>query len=168
MLSCPKGWLSLASKCIRVNRSYFLRDTLQHYGHAKPVGAYPRLTSSVSLGYWGQTRKGYWRLKYTSRRDRFASKLKSLRDFLWKNLNADRITTLRTVIRVVKGWINYHAISDNRRRVGQFIYQSRRTIHRWFNRQGGRHGMSWDKLARILKAVGFPEFWKTTSMFPAR
>lgn len=118
--------------------------------------------------YWGKTRKGFWRLKFTSRKDRFASKLKGLRDFLWKNLNADRITTLRTVIRVVKGWINYHAISDNRRRVGQFIYQSRRTIYRWFNRQGGRHRMSWEKLNRILKAVGFPETWKTTSLFHAR
>lgn len=118
--------------------------------------------------YWGKTRKGYWRLKYTSRKDRFASKLKGLRDFLWKNLNADRITTLRTVIRVVKGWINYHAISDNHRRVGQFIYQCRRTIYRWFNRQGGRHRMSWEKLNRILKALGFPETWKTTSMFQTR
>lgn len=118
--------------------------------------------------YWWKTRKGFWRLKYTSLRDRFASKFKSLRDFLWKNLNADRLTTLRAVIRVLKGLINYHAISDNRRRVGQFIYQSRRTIHRWFNRQGGRHGMSWEKLDRILKAVGYQETWKTTSMFHTR
>lgn len=28
--------------------------------------------------YWGRTRKGYWRLKFTSRKDRFAAKLKGL------------------------------------------------------------------------------------------
>ena len=118
--------------------------------------------------YWGKTRKGFWRLKYTSRKDRFAAKLKGLRNFLWKHLNADRTQTLKTVIRVMRGWINYHAISDNRRRVGQFIHQCRRTILRWFNRKGGRHRMTWDKLDRILKALGFPVTWKTTSMFQAR
>lgn len=56
--------------------------------------------------YWGRTRKGYWRLKFTSRKDRFAAKLKGLRDFLWKNLNTNRRQTLNTVIRVVRGWIN--------------------------------------------------------------
>ncbi|MQH38717.1 group II intron reverse transcriptase/maturase, partial [Escherichia coli] len=34
--------------------------------------------------YWGKTRKGHWRLKLSSRKDRFAAKLKGLRDFLWR------------------------------------------------------------------------------------
>lgn len=36
--------------------------------------------------YWGQSRKGFGRLKLTSRRDRFTAKLKGLREFLRKNL----------------------------------------------------------------------------------
>ncbi|NTZ40944.1 group II intron reverse transcriptase/maturase [Enterobacter sp. JMULE2] len=119
-------------------------------------------------GYWGKTRKGYWRLKFTSRKDRFAAKLKGLRDFLWKNLNANRRQTLNTVIRVVRGWINYHGISDNQRRVGQFIHQSRRIIYRWFNRKGGRHPLTWVKLDLILKLLGYPAKWKTRSMFDSR
>lgn len=118
--------------------------------------------------YWGRTRKGYWRLKFTSRKDRFAAKLKGLRDFLWKNLNANRRQTLNTVIRVVRGWINYHGISDNKRRVGQLIYQSRRIIYRWFNRKGGRHPMTWEKLDLILKMLGYPSRWRTQSMFKSR
>lgn len=107
-------------------------------------------------GYWGRTRKGYRRLKFTSRKDRFAAKLKGLRDFLWKNLNANR------------GWINYHGISDNQRRVGQFIHQSWRKIYRWFNRKGGRHPLTWVKLDLILKMLGYPAKWKTRSMFNSR
>ncbi|KLW91246.1 hypothetical protein SP99_01460 [Enterobacter sp. BIDMC92] len=45
-------------------------------------------------------------------------------------------------IRVVRGWINYHGISDNKRRVGQFIYQSKRIIYRWFNRKVLRRGLT--------------------------
>ncbi|WP_387440348.1 reverse transcriptase domain-containing protein, partial [Photorhabdus sp. RM105S] len=119
--------------------------------------------------YWGKTRKGFWRLKLTSRKDRFAAKLKGLRDFLWKNLNAtDKRLILNTVIRVIRGWINYHGISDNQRRVGQFIYQSTRIIYRWFNRQGGRRRLTWKKLNLILKMLGYPSRWKTRSMFNSR
>ncbi|MCV6005438.1 group II intron reverse transcriptase/maturase, partial [Escherichia coli] len=64
--------------------------------------------------YWGKTRKGHWRLKLSSRKDRFAAKLKGPRDFLWRNLNApNKRLVLNTIIRVIRGWINYHCISDN-------------------------------------------------------
>ncbi|WP_244175759.1 reverse transcriptase domain-containing protein, partial [Xenorhabdus vietnamensis] len=119
--------------------------------------------------YWGKTRKGVWRLKFTSRKDRFAAKLKGLRDFLWKNLNTTDIRLiLNTIIRVVRGWINYHGISDNQRRVEQFIYQSTRIIYRWFNRKGGRRRLTWEKLNLILKMLGYPSRWKTHSMFNSR
>ena len=143
-------------------------------GHVAALQAHQsggRLPTFKFLGftcYWGTTRKGYWRLKYRSRKDRFAAKLKGLRDFLWKNLNSDRSRTLKTAIRVIKGWINYHAVSDNHRRIRGFIQCGKRTILRWFNRKGGRHPMRWKRLNRILKAFGYPETWKTTSMFLAR
>ncbi|NHB98704.1 reverse transcriptase domain-containing protein [Photorhabdus stackebrandtii] len=116
--------------------------------------------------YWGKARKGFWRLKFTSRKDRFAAKLKGLRDFLWKDMNTtDKRLILNIVIRVVRGWINYHGISDNRRRVKQFIHQSRRIIFRWFNRKGGRRRLTWKQLELILKMLGYPSRWKTHSMF---
>ncbi len=37
--------------------------------------------------YWGQAQNGFWRLKFTSRKDRFASKLKRLKEYLRKHLN---------------------------------------------------------------------------------
>lgn len=116
--------------------------------------------------YWGKTRKGHWRLKLSSRKDRFAAKLKGLRDFLWRNLNApNKRLVLNTIIRVIRGWINYHCISDNQRRVSQFIFQSTRIIYRWFNRKGVRRRMTWKTLNIILKMLGFPSRWKTRSLF---
>ncbi|MBI6547529.1 reverse transcriptase domain-containing protein [Xenorhabdus lircayensis] len=116
--------------------------------------------------YWGKSRKGDWRLEFSSRKDRFAAKLKGLRDFLWKNLNTpDKRFVLTIVIRIIRGWINYHGISDNQRRVGQFIYQSKRILYRWFNRKGGRRGITWEKLTQILKLLGYPSSWRIHSMF---
>ena len=116
--------------------------------------------------YWGKTIKGYWRLKYTSRRDRFTNKLKGLKAFLKQNLNTtDTNETLRTVVRVVRGWVNYHGISDNGKRVGHFLLRSKRIILRWINRRGRKRPMSWERFAGVLKAIGFPSKWKTVSMF---
>jgi RNA-directed DNA polymerase len=116
--------------------------------------------------YWGKSRSGRWRLKYTSRKDRFTVKLKGLREYLRGQLNAsDKTQVLKMVIKVIRGWVNYHGISDNHKRVRSFIYQSRHIIHGWFNRMGGNRKMNWDRLLEILKAVKFPEKWNTVAMF---
>ncbi len=116
--------------------------------------------------YWGKSRKGYWRLKFTSRRDRFTKKLKGLRKYLRENLNTpNTLGILQTVVRVVKGWINYHGISDNQRRVSAFIEYSKRILFGWFNRRGRKRPMSWATFGRILQKIQFPKSWKTVSMF---
>lgn len=116
--------------------------------------------------YWGKSHKGFWRLKYTSRKDRFAAKLKGLRMYLKDNLNTrDTQSVLKTVIRVIQGWVNYHCVSDNRPRVQAFLEQSKRLILQWLNRKGGKRRVTWDKLLRLLKALGFPKANKTISMF---
>ena len=116
--------------------------------------------------YWGKSHKGFWRLKYTSRKDRFAAKLKGLRMYLRENLNTnDTLGVLKTVIRVVQGWVNYHCVSDNRPRVQAFLEQAKRLILQWLNRKGGKRRVTWDKLLRLLKALGFPKAEKTISMF---
>ena len=127
-----------------------------------------RLPSFNFLGftcYWGKARKGFWRLKYTSRKDRFTAKLKGMRQYLRRNLRASTLDTCCTIIRVIKGWINYHAVSDNCRRISQFIFQTARIMFWWFNRRGGKRCKSWTKVRQILKAMGFPQKWKVVSMF---
>ncbi|BAG40661.1 reverse transcriptase [Orientia tsutsugamushi str. Ikeda] len=54
--------------------------------------------------YWSKSRFGTtWRLKYTSRRDRFTEKLKGLRKYLRGQLNTlDKTQTLSQVIRVIR------------------------------------------------------------------
>jgi RNA-directed DNA polymerase len=128
-----------------------------------------RLPTFKFLGftcYWGKGRTGLWRFKYTSRHDRFAEKLKGMKIFLKKNLNTKNThELLKQVIRIIRGWMNYHAVSDNQRRVSQFLWVSRRIIFRWFNRRGGKIPLKWIRYEEILKALDFPNQWKTISMF---
>lgn len=116
--------------------------------------------------YWGKSRNGYWRLKYTSRKDRFTMKLKEIRQYLWGNLNPnDANTVLKTVVQMVRGWINYHGISDNDKRVKGFIKKCKRHLFNWFNRRGRRHPMTWKQFSEILRRINFPNHWKRIAMF---
>ncbi len=129
-----------------------------------------RLPTFKFLGftcYWGKAwKKDFWRLKFSSRSDRFTAKLNGLRKYLWNNLNIkDTDLLLKQITAIVKGWVNYHAISDNDKRVGGFILKCKRLIFRWFKRRGGRRSISWTQLARVLVQIGFPTKWKVTSMF---
>lgn len=127
-----------------------------------------RLPTYKFLGfvcYWGKSRKGQWRLKYKSRADRFTEKLRGLRDYLRKSLNQETELTIERVKKIVVGWVNYHAISDNRRRVSSFIHMSRRALFRWINRKGGQRKMNWTTFDKLLKEMKYPHNFKTTSMF---
>ena len=136
-------------------------DKYKTFIRESSVGKCPRLRTDFRKGftcYWGEARKGFWRLKLTSRRDRFTAKLKGLREFLWKNLNTEhQDETLETVIRVGRGWINYHNVSDNERKVDAFRRHCMRIIFKWINRKGRRHPMSWERFNIMLKTIGFPK-----------
>jgi len=120
--------------------------------------------------YWGKSRNGvFWRIKYTSRADRFTRALKSMRSYLRDHLTTSDVEeTLEGVVRRVKGWLNYHAISDNQGRVHAFIAATHKMIFKWFNRRGGGRYFRWKSLYHWLNRVHFPKLPKTISMFQDR
>ncbi|HSW89816.1 MAG TPA: group II intron reverse transcriptase/maturase [Patescibacteria group bacterium] len=127
-----------------------------------------RLPSYKFLGftcYWGQSRNGTWRLKYKSRSDRFKAKLNGLKKYLTENLNTETQAVVKRIIMVVQGWGNYHAISDNQKKVSSFIYQIKRILFKWRNRKGGRRKLNWSQFSNLLTRLAFPETFKTKSMF---
>jgi RNA-directed DNA polymerase len=130
----------------------------------KKIGTYQFLGFTC---YWGKARNGKsWRLKYKSRRDRLTSTLNRIKQFMRKHLNTPNTDELlKDVVKVIKGWVNYHAITDNQRKVWGFIKGCARIILKWYNRRGCKKAMNWDNLNLVFKRVGFPTRIKTTSMF---
>ncbi|CAM3720819.1 group II intron reverse transcriptase/maturase [Legionella longbeachae] len=154
---------------LHVDKSSLLKSGSKEAEEADTRGE--RLQTYKFLGftcYWGKSLDGKsWRLKFKSRSDRFTAKLRGLREYLKKSLNQDTKTTILSVKRVVVGWINYHAISDNQRRVNSFIYESRRAIFKWINRKGGKRKTNWATFSKLLEETKYPQSFKTTSMFTA-
>ncbi len=150
------------------NKSNLLKSGSKEAEAAEKRGE--RLLTYKFLGflcYWGKSRNGWWRLKYKSRSDRMTSKLKELRKYLKENRHQETKTILARVKRVVVGWINYHAISDNQRRVSSFILMSKRSLFSWINRKGGNRKMNWATFGKVLNEMRYPQGFKTTSMFTA-
>ena len=95
-----------------------------------------RLKTYKFLGficYWGQSINGSWRLKYRSRSDRITAKLHGLKKYLKQNINQPILQVLLRVKQIVRGWVNYHAISDNHRQVRTFIKRSEEILKGWIN-----------------------------------
>jgi hypothetical protein len=118
--------------------------------------------------YWALSRNGkFWRLKVKSRGDRLRATLKRMREFLRRNLNVmDTPNLISQVMARVRGWINYHAVSDNERQVGSFIHQSKRVLFNWLNRRGGQKKWSWERFTRLLQRINYPTHLQTKSLFP--
>ena len=139
-----------------------------HLGAKRAQREGKRLPSYKFLGftcYWGLSRNGWlWRLKCTSRSDRFAAKLKGLRTYLRDNLLEKTTKILKRVKAVVRGWANYHAISDNAPRVRSFIKASKRILFWWINRKGGQRKMNWKRFTELLHRFDYPQYQKLTSM----
>ena len=120
--------------------------------------------------YWGLSKnRNFWRLKFKSRSDRMRKTLKRIKVYLLQNLatNALRANQRDIVdgfIRMVRGWLNYHAISDNNDRVNAFLFQSKQLLLRWFNRRGSKK-MNWDKLNAMLERNKYPMTYKVTPMW---
>lgn len=153
---------------INMEKSNLIRSGQNVAERAHKAGR--RLPTYQFLGftvYWGKARNGrWWRMKVISRRDRFTAKLKGLKQFLRNQLNtSDTMGILRHVASVLKGWINYHAVSDNERRVGQFIHLCRQIIRKWINRRGRKRPMNWENFNKLMEKVYLPRSWKTTSLF---
>lgn len=130
-----------------------------------------RLPTHQFLGftcYWGLAKnKRFWRLKLKSRSDRKGAKLKGMRQFLRDNINAPNTpAVVAQVVAGVRGWVNYHAVSDNQKAVSGFIEVSKRILFHWFSRRGGKRRMTWPKFQKLLVKVGYPTVPRLISLYP--
>jgi hypothetical protein len=118
--------------------------------------------------YWGLSLSGkFWRLKVKSRSDRKRAKLAGLRKYLKENRNTQNTPNLMARVKaVVRGWANYHAVSDNQRQVSSFIYESKHILFRWLNTRGGRKRWNWKRFVQLLERINYPTVPKLVSLYP--
>jgi hypothetical protein len=115
---------------------------------------------------WIRGRNGRMRPAYTPRLDRMNQRIRDVRHYLWQNRHTpNHMRTLAKVARVVKGWVNYFAISDCTARVRAFINAIKQLIHKWLNSRGGNRYTNWSTTQRVLREVGITEKFQIRPMY---
>ncbi|MBF0312914.1 MAG: DNA polymerase [Oligoflexia bacterium] len=122
-----------------------------------------KMPSFTFLGFmhvWGisanrKTGKKFWRIKLHTCPKRFKKKLAEIQEWISKNYH--RKDLLIRVKRIVTGYLNYFAINDNSKRVGQFVHEVRRMLFKYLNRRSQKKSLNWRKFVEVLKKINFPD-----------
>jgi RNA-directed DNA polymerase len=87
-----------------------------------------------------RSRRGFFQLKRTTRRDRMRAKLKTLKDELRRRMHEPIPEQGRWLAHVVRGYFAYHAVPTNFRRLSAFRYHIGALWLRTLARKIARHG----------------------------
>ena len=122
-----------------------------------------RMPTFAFLGFlhvWGisvnrKTGKRFWRVKRRTCPIRFRKKLAGMKDHIRKHRHEKDL--ILQVKRVVQGWLNYYAITDNAKRCSEFTCEVKRLLFKWLNRRSQRRSFEWDEFGRTLRKLAFPD-----------
>jgi RNA-directed DNA polymerase len=129
---------------------------------AKSARGGRQMPSFMFLGFthvWGigtnrKTGQQFWRIKRTTAAKRFRAKVKEVTRMIKKNRH-QKILMAR-VKRIVQGYLNYAAITDNSKRISQFLHVIRRMLFKWLNRRSQKRSFNWNEFNLVLKKIKFP------------
>ena len=122
-----------------------------------------RMPSFSFLGFlhvWGisvnrKTGNRFWRVKKRTCPERYRQKLAEMKSFVRKHRHQKDL--IARVTRVVQGYLNYFAVTDNFKRISQFVYEVRRLLFKWLNRRSQRRSFTWEQFGKLLLKLSFPQ-----------
>jgi RNA-directed DNA polymerase len=119
----------------------------------------PTFTFLGFLHVWGisvnrKTGKRFWRVKRRTCPNRFRKKVAEMKAFIRQHRH-EKDLILR-VKRATQGYLNYFAITDNRKRACAFTCVVKRVLFKWLNRRSQKQCFEWDQFNRILTKLKFP------------
>ena len=112
------------------------------------------------LHVWGVSRnrktgKMFWRIKLRTCPKRFRAKLSAITENIKKQRHNKQL--VEKMKAVVRGYLNYFAISDNMKRVHMFVHMVRKILYKWLNRRSQKRSMNWEEFKQMLNKVNFPK-----------
>lgn len=101
-----------------------------------------------------KTRKhGRFTIHRTTIAKRFRATLQAVKEKLRKRMHEPLGDVARWLARVVKGWLLYHAVPSNSRRIGRFVDEVSRIWLRLLRRRSehARHRWTWERMQRLAR-----------------
>lgn len=150
------------TQCIEFGR--YARENAQRRGQ-KPK----EFTFLGFTHYCGKTKKGYFKVKRRTSREKFGQSLQKFK--IWARSSRGYMKKgemLREAKRKVIGYLNYYAITDNAEKCNSYLYHVRRTMFKWLNRKSQRKTYTWEGYQQILKHVEWPKMYIRKDLSPFR
>ena len=148
-----------------------LRSRLKHFGlnlqeeksrliefgryaeeNAKNCGGKPATFDFLGFThYCSKSSKGWFRVKRKTSRKKFRKKLKEMNSLIKAKRHMPVSETIAWINKVLDGYYNYYAITDNTPMCANFLYRVREMLFYWLNRRSQRKSYTWPQFADMLK-----------------
>lgn len=107
--------------------------------------------------YCGTTRKGQFKVKRKTSRQKFRAKLQEHQAWLRKHRHSLKTGALLSLAKLkLAGHLRYYSITDNGPMCSAFRYQYMKLLFKWLNRRSQRRSYTWEQFLRALDWVGWP------------
>ena len=97
----------------------------------------------------GRSRRGTYQLQRRTRRDRLRARLKEIKEELRRRMHQPIPEQGKWLAQVVRGYLAYHAVPTNERKVGAFRYYVIRQWLRTLRRRSQRRGLTWVRILQL-------------------
>src|SRR5215204_5806883 len=98
----------------------------------------------------GKTRAGKFQLQRKTRRDRMRTKLRMIKEEMWRRMHQPIPVQGKWLWHVVRGYFNYHAVPTNARALVAFRTEIAKRWHRVLTRRSERTTLNWERMKRLI------------------
>lgn len=136
--------------------------------HAQAGKEMPTFSFLGFLHVWGQSRNRkrneiFWRMKRRTDPARFRKKLAEIKTHLMKHRHSRKL--IPYTISIVRGYMNYFAVNDNKHRIKLFLKAVKRLLFRALNRRSQKKSYAWERFQKVLDLSGYPQTSISVNLF---
>jgi RNA-directed DNA polymerase len=107
--------------------------------------------------YWRRTRAGSWAVACKTRRARLARAIQRVHVWCRKNRHLPVQQQHATLVRKVRGHLNYFGVNGNIHSLRRFVHQAKRSWFKWLNRRSQRARLTWERFEDLLGDLPLPK-----------
>lgn len=101
--------------------------------------------------YMSKSRKGKPVLKRKTSSKKLSGSLKRMGEWIKKNRHGYIGVLIGELNQKLRGHYGYYGITFNNRDVRSYYEQTKRILHQWLNRRGGKQNWNWEKFTKLTK-----------------
>ena len=101
--------------------------------------------------YMSKSRKGKPILKRKTSSKKLSGSLKRMGEWIKKNRHGHIGVLIAELNQKLRGHYGYYGITFNLKKVRSYYEQTKRILHKWLNRRGGKQNWKWERFSQLIK-----------------